>query len=64
MSNSKNNTIEIPVDIVEKIDFILNWVSSTITFWDLNKSWPCNLIQDSVDECIKYLKPYWQDPLE
>lgn len=64
MSKDQNKTVEIPVDTVEKIDFTLNWITSTITFWRLNEKYPTNLIQATVDEIINILKPYWYNPLE
>lgn len=64
MSKDQKKTVEIPVDTVEKIDFMLNWITSTITFWELNEEWPTNLIQKVVDELINELKDYWNDPFE
>lgn len=56
--------VEVPEDTIEKVDFVLNWITSTLTFWELNKDWPSNLIQKATDECISMLKPYWKDPFE
>ena len=64
MSKDRKENVEMPVETVEKIDFRLNWITTTITFWNLNDKWPTNLIQDTVDELIHVLRPYWDDPLE
>lgn len=63
MSKDQKKIKKMNVEMVEKVDFILNWITSTITFWDLSDKWPTNLIQKSVDELIKELRPYWDDPL-
>ena len=62
MSKDQKTTVEIPVDTVEKIYFMLNWITTTITFWELNDKWPTDLIQDTVDELINVIHPYWDDP--
>lgn len=50
-------------DKLEQIDFILNWISSTLTFWDYDKTFPANLMKYSAEECIKILKSIDKDIL-
>lgn len=38
------------VEIVENFQDILNYISSTIKFWNHDKEWPLNLIVDCCDE--------------
>lgn len=61
MSKDQKKTIEIPVETVEKLWDILNWITTTITFWKLQDKWPTNLIQDTVDECCDMLSDYKQE---
>ena len=43
-------------EAVETVDKVLDYCISTLEFWGYGKTWPTNLIKDSLEECKKILK--------
>lgn len=53
---TKNKTeIKIPVEEVENLLKSFEWISSTLEFWKLYKSFPCNLISKVCTDYQFYL---------
>lgn len=52
----KNKNINIPVKFVDNLKETLGWISSTIHFWHLDKTYPMNLIDTVVTDFYEALK--------
>lgn len=50
MSKDQKTTIEIPVETVEKLRTVIDWIPSTIEFWKKNEEFPFNLICDCCED--------------
>lgn len=50
MSKDQKKTVEINVEIVDNWSKMLDYMTSTLTFWKMDNVWPVNLCVDGLNK--------------
>lgn len=55
MSKDQKKTVELPVETVDNLRQAFAWISSSISFWHLEKTYPTNLINKVCEDMYQEL---------
>lgn len=55
MSKDQKKTIELPVETVDNLRQTFAWISSSISFWHLENTYPTNLINKVCEDMFQEL---------